>query len=963
MHVLASFLTSLAVVAATLGTAGRAAAQPAPGSCEDTVAATVCGGSEAPEGGLALIRDGRPAAVAVDAGDHAGLRRAVDDLRQDFERVSGQLPPHRAGHAEGRAIIVGTLGHSPLIDRLAGEGRLDTSAIEGEWEAYLHQVVDRPAPGIERALVIAGSDLRGAIYGVYELSRAIGVSPWYWWADVPADRHDTLFVAPGARSDQPSVRYRGIFLNDENPALYGFVHETYGGFNHAFYEDVFELILRLRGNYLWPAMWGKAFYDDDPLNAVMADSYGIVIGTSHHEPLGRAHVEWERYGEGPWDFSRNAGTLREFWRGGMDRIGDNDALVTIGMRGDGDEAMTEGTAIELLEDIVANQRDIIERVTGRPAEETPQVWALYKEVQDYYDQGMEVPADVTLLFADDNWGNVRRLPVQGAEAREGGYGVYYHFDYVGDPRNYKWLNTNQIERTWEQMNLSWEFGARELWIVNVGDLKPMEFPISFFLDQAWNPEAMTLDAMSGYTRAWAAEQFGAEHAAEIAELLARYTRYNSRRKHELIGPETFSLTGFNEAQRVLTDWAELEAASDRVRSALPDAFDDAFVQLVWFPIQASANLTRLHVETGRNRLWAQQGRVEANEAAERVRDAFERDIELERIYHEDVADGKWNHFMSQTHISYTYWQQPEEDVLPELAAVEPVRGAALGLAVEGDVRAWPQAEGQPVLPAFHRYGQTSRHIDLFDRGAQPASFEISSEAGWIELSQSRGDVDGAARIAVSVNWSALPAGRTEAAVRVTGSGGFDQTVGVVAVNADDRIEPGRYVEADGHVTVEAEHFARALDGETDWRVIPNLGRTLSGVAAYPVTAASVEPGGDTERLEYDIHLFRSGPLEIETVVSPTLDFRGRGGLRFAVSIDDAEPVIVTMDDRDDHEAWQENVADSVERQVARFDHVEAGPHTVKLWRVDTGVVFQRVSVRTGALPQTYLGPPESVRAE
>lgn len=957
MRPFATLMQPLAVMAVLLGSAG-ASAQP---GCAEASAATVCAGETIPDSGFALIADGMPAAVLTDPGDHPGLIRAAQDLRADLERVSGHLPPHGVDETDGRAILVGTLGRNALIDRLVEEGRLDVSAIEGEWEAFIHQIVDNPAPGIDEALVIAGSDMRGGIYGAYDLSRAAGVSPWYWWADVPADRHENLFVAPGARSDMPSVRYRGIFLNDENPALYGFVNETYGGFNNAFYQDVFELILRLRGNYLWPAMWGKAFYDDDPLNAVMTDTYGVVIGTSHHEPMGRAHVEWERYGEGPWDFSRNPERLREFWRDGMERIGETDALITIGMRGDGDEAMTEGTAIGLLEEIVANQRDIIENVTGAPASETPQIWALYKEVQDYYDQGMTVPDDVTLLFADDNWGNIRRLPPQHAEPREGGYGVYYHFDYVGDPRNYKWLNTNQIARSWEQMNLAWEFGARELWIVNVGDLKPMEFPISLFLDQAWDPEAMTLEAMSAYTQGWAEEQFGGEHADAIAELITRYTQFNSRRKHELISPDTFSLTGFDEAERVLADWVVLEAESDRIRAALPEAHDDAFVQLVWFPIQASANLTRLHIETARNRLWAEQGRVEANAAAERVREAFARDEELERIYHEDVADGKWKHFMSQTHISYTYWQQPEEDVLPELESVEPVPGAALGIAVEGDMRAWPGAEGEPEL-IFHRYGQASREIEVFDRGSRPARFSVSSEADWLQVSQHEG-VAGGARIAVSVDWPSLPAGRTETAIVVTGSGGVEQRIRVVAIDPDDAVEPGRFVEADGHVTVEAEHFARAIGGEIEWRVIPELGRTLSGVTAFPVNMPPQRPGGDSPRLEYDIHLFSEGPVEIETVLSPSLDFRGNGGLRFAVSIDQGEPVMLTLDDIDDHPAWMENVADSVDRQTACFEHVEAGPHTVRIWLVDTGVVFQRVVVRTGAVPETYLGPPESMRAE
>src|SRR5690606_39010394 len=265
------------------------------------------------------------------------------------------------------------------------------------------------------------------------------------------------------------------------------VREKFGGFNHQFYEKVFELILRLKGNFLWPAMWGKSLWDDDSLSAPLADEMGVVLATTHHEPMMRAHVEWQRYGKGPWDYDKNPEVLRQFWREGLERTKGQETVVTLAMRGDGDEAMSADTNIELLERIVKDQREIIAEVTGRPAEETPQVWALYKEVQDYYDKGMRVPEDVTLLFADDNWGNIRRLP-DPADKRPGGYGVYYHFDYVGGPRNYKWLNTTQIESAWQQMRLAWAHGVDRVWIVNVGDIKPMELPISAFLDQAWDPD-------------------------------------------------------------------------------------------------------------------------------------------------------------------------------------------------------------------------------------------------------------------------------------------------------------------------------------------------------------------------------------------------------------------------------------------------------------------------------------------
>jgi hypothetical protein len=387
-------------------------------ACIGTV--TAC--SAPAPGALALIAPGKPATVVVADTENDSVLRAAADLRDDIASISGIQPisatfmPQRANGT----VIVGTLGASPLIEGLVKAGKLNATGLKGQWEGYVEQVVDDPAPGVPRALVIAGSDRRGTIYGIYDLSTKIGVSPWQWWADVPPQHHDQLWITAGRVANHPVVKYRGIFLNDEDPALGGWAKARFGGTNHKFYARLFPLILRLKGNFLWPAMWGRSLWDDDPLTARIAKQDGIILGTSHHEPMGRSQIEWHRYGKGPWDYTRNAVELRKFWREGIERRGTAEDLVTIGMRGDGDKPMTQGTAIPLLERIVADQRAIIADVTGKPADRTPQVWALYKEVQDYYDQGMRVPDDVTLLFSDDNWGNLRRLPAPGTR-RGGGY--------------------------------------------------------------------------------------------------------------------------------------------------------------------------------------------------------------------------------------------------------------------------------------------------------------------------------------------------------------------------------------------------------------------------------------------------------------------------------------------------------------------------------------------------------------
>lgn len=624
--------------------------------------AAVCDG--ALPGALQLVGGGAISIVTAD-GDAPGVREAADDLRKDIARVTGSVRSQKAADS----VIVGTIDGNPTIAALVASGRLDVSAIRGKWEGFVQQVVDRPAPGIRRALVIAGADRRGAIFGAYDLSRRIGVSPWNWWADVPVRVRSTLYVLPGARADWPRVKYRGIFLNDEEPALGGWARATYGGTNARFYDRVFELVLRLRGNFLWPAMWGRSLWDDDATSGALAERRGVVLGTSHHEPMHRAYVEWQRHGKGSWDYERNGAALRDFWRAGLKRNAGREGLITVGMRGDGDEPMTRGTATALLERIVADQRRIIADVTGKPADRTPQVWALYKEVQDYYDAGMQVPDDVTLLFADDNWGNIRRLPRPGAK-RSGGYGVYYHFDYVGGPRNYKWLNTNQISRLWEQMLLARAHGADRLWIVNVGDLKPMELPTSFFLDLAWNPEAMPVEAMADYHRRWAEEQFGPRDAAAIGDLLDRTTRYLARQKPEFWSPDSWSLDD-GEADRVLAEWTALERDTASVGRRIDPAARDAWFQLVEHPVLAATNLVRLYVTVARNRRAAAEGRIEANALADQARALFARDAAIGKRY-EASANGKWPFMMSQTHIGYTGWQQPERDVMPE------VRRVALG---------------------------------------------------------------------------------------------------------------------------------------------------------------------------------------------------------------------------------------------------------------------------------------------
>lgn len=615
------------------------------------------------------------AVIYVDNNETALVKKAAALLQQDMEMVTGKknLISNSNTISGKTVIIIGTLQRSAYLRQLLVQKQISINSLTNKWEAYQIQTLKNPFKGVGKALLISGSDRRGVAFGVFELSKQIGVSPWYWWADVPVQKKTAIHIKQNSFiSDAPKVKYRGIFINDEAPALSNWSKEKFGGFNHTFYSKVFELMLRLKANYLWPAMWGNAFYDDDSLNVKTADDYGIVIGTSHHEPLMRAHDEWRRYGKKQkWNYDSTEAGLKEFWKGGMKRAW-NEKIVSLGMRGDGDEPMSRETATALLERIVKDQRHLIEDVTGKPAEQTPQLWALYKEVQDYYDKGMRVPDDVTLLLCDDNWGNIRKLPRLDEKPRKGGYGIYYHFDYVGGPRNYKWVNTNPLPRIWEQMHLAWQYNAREIWIVNVGDIKPMEFPISFFLDYAWNPEKIRADDLQSYTEKWSTGQFGNQYAREIADIIAKYSKYNGRRKPELLNTNTYSLNDNaydlekpSEFDLVVREYNSLLLRAEKIDKQLPAAYRDAFFQLVLHPVKACANLNEMYYCAAMNNEIYKRRLALANEYADKTKELYKKDSLITLEYHQ-LNNGKWNHMMSQTHIGYTYWQQPQKQVMPAI---------------------------------------------------------------------------------------------------------------------------------------------------------------------------------------------------------------------------------------------------------------------------------------------------------
>ncbi|HEV7961416.1 MAG TPA: glycosyl hydrolase 115 family protein [Actinoplanes sp.] len=960
---------------------------------------------------------GRAAPLVVSASDHAGVIRVVDDLQADIAKVTGVEPvvAHDRIPTGRDPVIVGTIGKSTLIDRLVADGKLDVRGIAGKWETTVEQIVDRPLPGVRRAFVIAGSDQRGTIYGAYDLSKRIGVSPWYFWDDVPARHADGLWVLPGRHSQgTPAVKYRGFFINDENPATGTWAPGYFGrgkapgypnGLNAGYYAKVFETMLRLRANYLWPAVWGRAFAEDDPLNHATASFYGVVMGTSHEAPMMRGIEEWNRHavggtdpygGTGEWSFRRNADAIKAYWRDGIRRMREQqiEGVVTLGMRGNGDVGLPDGDGIDLMSGIIDSQRQILrdEGMLG-----VPQVQTLYKEVQRYWDQGYRPPDDVTVVFCDDNWGNLRKLPDPSLPARSGGYGMYYHFDYVGGGRNYKWADTVNLTNTWEQLHLAYASGVDRLWMVNVGDLKNEELPTQFFLDYAWNPAAWPVQRLGEWERQYAAQSFGPALAGAIGDVLGDYGRLQSRRKPELLNrritldpakdPATdssavlyddqgnpFSLTDYAEMDRVTAQWQALAERAERIRAALPAADQDAYFQLVGYQVKATANLYALRQAEFTNILYAGQGRAATNAMADLAEARFAEDQALNDYYNTAPAGGKWKNWQLQPKIGYgnvarygpnAPWQQPEKDnvalpdeIYPYLKRIDVPVQASLGVALDG---------GDPsALPAFSPYqAQPAQYIDVFNKGATAFDYTVTAAQPWVRVTPSAGRVDQQVRAVVSVDWSRAPKGDTDVPITVTGPDGARVVVHAPVSNpvlrpAGSGFRSGSgsglgFVEANGYVAMEADHYTKKVG---DWQLLPGIGKTGNGLTPL---------GGAGARLEYAMTLTTPGPVKVSAVLSPRNNVRPTDGLKYAISLDGETPQTVNVttatgaNDTTMNRQWERNTSDNANVTTTTHTVAAPGAHTLTFWMVDPTVIVQRLVVDTGGVKYSYLGPPESRR--
>lgn len=937
-----------------------------------------------------IVTSGKATAIYIDSEgkDYNGLKLVVNSFVEDVNMVTAVTPAIVTDMTElnGTAIIAGTIGNNNIIDSLLLKGVIDVTDIKNKRECYKIQVVENPTEKVDKAIIIVGSEKRGTIYGIYHISELIGVSPWVYWGDVVPAKQTELAISVdklNITSKEPSVKYRGFFLNDEWPSLGSWVTNKFGDFNEEFYDKVFQLILRLKGNFMWPAMWSAVFSENGKsssiANAQLADAYGIVMGTSHHEPMFRAGEEWkninEKYGtSGAWNFTTNSEAITKFWEDGLLRNRDFESLITIGMRGEQDSALegSEKENIELLKKIIITQKKLLKKHGMKDA---PQVLTIYKEVEKYWYGSDEVEGlrhwdvldDVTIMLADDNFANVRTLPDEKERNRKAGWGMYYHFDYHGGPRSYEWVNTTPLEKVWEQMSMTYDYGVRDIWIVNVGDLKPMEFPISYFMDLAYDFEAWGTNGINKtreYTKKWVQQQFGDNGGEELIDgitgVLSDYTKMNGSRKPEVTFSNTYNCINYNEARRVLAKAIDLQNRAEKYYKLVSQTSKAAYYQLVYYPTVASVNVVKMQIYAGLNDFYYQSKSVLANDYAALVHECIEFDNTMQDFYNNNLSNGKWNGMMSSPHIGYTYWN-PDGWKYPEVKNVIPKEGSYLIVNVEGSEKEY--CLGTACLPVFTNLSKECYAISISNGGNAAFDYSIETSADWIEVDNMEGRIASGKTTIVSIDWDKV-SNTSKGFITIYGTGEKVQVNVTAEVININNPPPMTFVETHGIVAIEAEHAANMTSkSNADWKIIENYGRTLSSVKMFPTTVSFERPE-DAPYLEYLLEVSEDKEYILTTYVAPTNNLYKKSRLKYGVSFDGGSITIADALPQDfvagdyDNEPWCNAVLDNIHITCTKH-MLEKGAHTLRFYGLDAGLVLQKVVLSKEKLQTSFFGPQES----
>ena len=936
------------------------------------------------------------AAILYDASDAAVVKRAAELFAADVEAVTGRRPQVTSATGEtGPAVIVGTVGGSALIRRLSEAGKIDTAPLEGAWERYLIQTVANPLPGIRKALVIAGSDRRGAAYGLFTLSELIGVSPWYWWADVPVKKHAALHVdAPPTYSQTPSVRYRGIFLNDEDWGLTPWASQTFeperGNIGPRTYAKVCELLLRLKANYLAPAMHPvSTSFNQIPENKLVADTFAIVMGSTHCEPLLlNTASEWDTQTMGPWNYDKNKEGINRVLTQRVRENSPYENVYTLALRGLHDGAMSTTLPmhekVRMLQQALLDQRQILAENIDRPVETVPQAFTPYKEVLEIYSNGLELPDDVTIVWPDDNYGYMKRLSGVREQRRTGRSGVYYHVSYLGVPHSYLWFSTTPPSLMYEELRKAYDTTADRLWLLNCGDLKGSEMQVSLFLDMAWDIGRFTADNVVTYPARWLAGIFGEAYYDRLEAMTREHLRLAFPRKPEYMGwgyhwnrfdhnceqltDTDFSFTNYDEAPRRLEAYRKLGARAEALLHEIGDEARPAFYQLVYYPLRGAELMNRMTLGGQRNRWYARQGRAATNAVRDEVQRCYDSLQVITRGYN-SLLGGKWNHMMS---MRQNYDGVSAYFNLPHLATHDAAGAPRLALQVAGeDVTG---ARAFHALPAFDNYLRRTYPVEIYNRGGGTLAWTAHASEPWVVLSKSAGKTADEERITVGIDWEKAPSGNAVPAQIVFRAGEQSEKVLVSLFNptAPSRAElRGIYVENNGCVSIPAAGCHRVRENDRiKITAVEDLGIEGPALQLGDPTAPQIFRSRDVPCAEYDFYAFDAGSVDVYTYVLPTFplhadrDFRigenTNTDTKYSVQIDDGALATPSSSHVEYSQVWFESVLRNCAVNKSTLHIDKPGRHTLRIRVGDPGIVLQKIVLDFGGMKRSYLGPQSTL---
>lgn len=921
---------------------------------------------------------------------------AVGLLASDIEKVTGKCPSvsgNGSVTASCRyAVIAGTLGHSSLIDELVRDGKIDVSSISGEWERYAVRLVEAPLKGVRRALVVVGSDRRGTAYGLLSLSRAIGVNPWYWWMDAPVEHRNSIYLSVNAYdAATPSVKYRGIFINDEDWGLLRWAKRNFekelGNIGPKTYEKVCELLLRLNANMLAPAMHeaSTAFYQI-PQNKEIADKYGIIITASHCEPLLlNTASEWHKDRYGDWNYNTNSERIDSVLNARVVETSPYENAYVIALRGLHDRAMSGAESLDsrkaTVQRALLNQRKILSDVLGKDASEIPQFFTPYKEVLDVYNQGLELPDDVTIVWPDDNYGYMKRLSSPKEQLRSGRSGVYYHSSYLGRPHDYLWMNTTSPTLMYEELRKAYDSTADRYWLLNSGDIKSCEFAVDFFLSMAYDIDSFSYERAASYRSEWLCGMLGEKNRDAYRSIFDEFYHQAFIRKPEFMGwgyqwttdkhgnerntDTDFSFANYREAERRLEAYRKISSETEALMAQLPSSHIPCFYQSVYYPVKACELMSRMVLSGQKNRWYALQRRTAATAAADEAIRCYDSLRVITEGYN-SLLDGKWNHVMTMGQgFAASYFKKP---VLREVK-LSPAPELGVMVENEGSLNG---VSSYHLLPAFNGYFRCAYFIDIFNRGKGQLSWTAETDKEWILLSRTSGKTADEDRIMVSVDWNNVPVGdKITGTVTIKDGSGVQENVLVSVFNPSSPTREdlnGIYVQHNGYVSIDAAGYHRKRENDAIRIIdIPNLGIENKAVQfGNPMMPKQNTRKGDVPCVEYDFYTFEQGSVDVYTYVLPTFVLsadRGYSGheatnieTQYGVCIDDGPVMNPSTSSVEYAQIWYESCLKNCRVNKTMLHINEPGRHSIRILCGDAGTVLQKIVLDFGGLKRSYLGP-------